>query len=1187
MFLKSLEIRGFKSFADKTELKFEKGVTAVVGPNGSGKSNISDAVRWVLGEQSIKVLRGGKMEDVIFAGTQFRKPVGLAQVALTLDNSDEQLATEYNEVTVARRIFRSGESEYLINNIKCRLKDITNLFVDTGIGKEGYSLIGQGKIEAILSGKPEERRALLEEAAGIVKFKNRKEEAEKKLSNTDDNLVRINDILSTYEERLEPLRIEREKALEFNELSKGLKTKEVSLIVHTIKIMDEDLKDFNKDLDERVKAINAKRQEIASDKEKLKELESRIENIEKNTLEEKERYYSLKDVISEDGKSIELFHERIKNCEEKIKRNNYEIEDILGKINKLIENKKLLEEELLAKLGEQKEKAEEILKLETLNKTGFDELRKIENELKTLREGELEFLKNNSDIKNEINILSRDISLRDEKEQTLNSSISSLENNIVINQATYTGLLNDIEMKKSNIREIEYRISDSRKNLAFLHGSLTKKENEVRELNRVLTKLEANKNMLENLEKHYEGYNRPVKSLMESIHNKNIINPDDTKVLGEIFKVEKTYETAIEIALGAAISNVITKNENIAKILISYLKKNNIGRATFLPLNIIKGRKINIDKKILESKGYIGIASDIISYSSEYDNIMNYVLGRTIICSDMDSALNIAKLGNYSYKIVTLEGEVVNPGGALTGGSIKGKNANVLGRKREIEELGKQIESKKVTYSSLIKETHDIKNKIKSVDEQILNDRDLIHEKNIELTKKESETKGLQNETDKLQKNLEVSKEELKKIAKEKETMIEKLSKKKNHIEALENKNSTNKNKSMELEKIIKMKSEEVSSSDSILTEMKISKAKLDEMIESKKNDFSRMEQDELDFIQKSEELKSENEYNQESIKQLNENIKEKNRSIEANNENINKLERNFKDDELLKEKLKAEFKEKDNVISVVLDEISRREMEVNKKEIVKAKKESDKEHIYKKLNEELELTYAEALDICEPVKNEEVLKHEITATKSKITKLGVVNLAAIEEYEEIKDKFEFMSSQAEDLEKAKIELISVIEEMTNEMKILFKENFKILNYNFNKTFNDLFHGGSAELILGEGDELTANIDINVEPPGKKLQNINLMSGGEKVLSAIALLFAILKMKPTPFCILDEIEAALDDANVFRYAEFLKRFSHNTQFIVITHRKGTMEASDIIYGVTMEEKGVSKVVSVDLTKNIE
>ena len=439
MFLKSLEIRGFKSFADKTELKFKKGVTAVVGPNGSGKSNISDAVRWVLGEQSIKVLRGGKMEDVIFAGTQFRKPVGLAQVSLTLDNSDEQLATDYNEVTVSRRIFRSGESEYLINNTKCRLKDVTNLFMDTGIGKEGYSLIGQGKIEAILSGKPEDRRALLEEAAGIVKFKNRKEEAEKKLSNTDDNLVRINDILSTYEERIEPLRVEREKAIEFKELSDNLKRKEVSLIVHTINIMDQELKSFNEELNKRIDEINKKRESIAKDREILSSLEGRIENIEKKTLEGKEQYYTLKDVINEDGKTIELYCERIRNYEEKIKRNSYEVEDISKRIEEILDNKSLLEEELAKRIKEQSDKKEMIEQLENDNKQKQMELEKMKSELKVLKEGELNFLKNNSDIRNDINILQRELELRSEKRQSFDSSISYLENNIVINMATYKG----------------------------------------------------------------------------------------------------------------------------------------------------------------------------------------------------------------------------------------------------------------------------------------------------------------------------------------------------------------------------------------------------------------------------------------------------------------------------------------------------------------------------------------------------------------------------------------------------------------------------------------------------------------------------------------------------------------------------------------------------------------------------
>lgn len=1185
MFLKSLEIRGFKSFADKTELKFKKGVTAVVGPNGSGKSNISDAVRWVLGEQSVKVLRGGKMEDVIFAGTQFRKPVGLAQVSLTLDNSDEKLSTEYNEVTVSRRIFRSGESEYLINNSKCRLKDITTLFMDTGIGKEGYSLIGQGKIEAILSGKPEERRALLEEAAGIVKFKNRKEEAEKKLENTDNNLIRINDIISTYEERIEPLRIEREKALKFNELSDNLKKKEVSLIVHTIKFMENDLKRFNEELIIKIKDIENSRKEIAKEKESLRELEASIEDVEKKNLEEKREYYDLKETVSEYIKNIELSKERIKSLEEKINRNNNEINDISIKTDYVNKNITIFKAELIDKIEEQKSKIKDIENLEKDNNINEVELKNIEKELKILKENEFEFFRNNSDIKNEITILNKDISLREEKKNVLSSSISSLENNIVINLATVKDLNDNIENEKNLTRSLESSIVENKKKIASLSGNLNKKENEVRDLNKNITKLSANKTMLESLEKHYEGYNRSVKSLMESIQNDKITKASDTKVLGEIFKVERKYETAIEIALGAAISNVITRDEEVAKSLIEYLKKNHLGRATFLPLNIIKGKKLTPDNKIISAKGYVGIGSEIISYDLEYRNIIDYALGRTIVCEDMDSALNIARIGNYNYKIVTLEGEVINPGGALTGGSIRNKNLNLLGRKREIEEIKDEITKKQKMYEVLLKELESIKSEIKNLDEEILNQRDEIHDKNIELTKKESEAKGLENETNKLKNELTLAKEELEKIINEKYLMTEKLRNKEKEIQVLENNNFSNNNKILDLEAEMKSKSIEVDEKYTELTELKISKATLDEVIEGKKNEILRMEKEVFDLNEKNIFLKKENEDSINNINDLKLEINLKYENIEIKNKDIENLEFNFKDEEILKEKLKEEFKEKDSIISQCLDEINIKEVELNKKEIIKAKKETEKEHIYIKLNEELGLTYAEALDICEPVIEEEKLKHEISSTKSKITALGTINLAAIEEYEEIKEKYEFMSAQAEDLESAKKELNSVIMEMTEKMKILFKENFKILNYNFNETFRDLFKGGSAELILCEGDELTANIDINVEPPGKRLQNINLMSGGEKVLSAIALLFAILKMKPTPFCILDEIEAALDDANVYRYAEFLTRFSENIQFIIITHRKGTMEVSDIIYGVTMEEKGVSKVVSVDLSEN--
>ena len=663
----------------------------------------------------------------------------------------------------------------------------------------------------------------------------------------------------------------------------------------------------------------------------------------------------------------------------------------------------MLEQELAKRFEEQADKKEIIEKLEQTNKIKQLELEKMKAELKVLQESELDLLRSNSDVKNEINILKRELELREEKRQSLDSSISYLENNIVINMATYKGLSRDIENKKKEIEDVRNSTAELKKRIATLKGNITKKENDVKELNRVLTKLDANKTMLENLEKHYEGYNRSVKSLMESIKDENIEGAEETKVLGEVFSVDKQYETAVEIALGAAISNVITSTEQVAKKLIIYLKKNNLGRATFLPINIIKGKKLNLDDSITKSEGYIGIGSDIISYDSIYENIMNYTLGRTIICRDMDCALKISKISQYRYKIVTLEGEVVNPGGALTGGSIKGRNTNLLGRKREIEEIAHKIDEKKKVYADIMKEGQKLSLELKEIDEEILNNTDLIHSKNIDLTRKQSEIEGLQNDTNKLKKTLENTRSDLERIKEDKQEISEKLNIKENEIRILEDENVTKKNQSVELEELIGVKTLEVSKDESKLTEMKIAKAALDEGIEVKKNDFSRIEKESYDLSGKRDNLVRESKENEKSIIELNFSIKERQKNIEENNTKINILELNFKDDEIEKEKLKEEFKQKDNVISAVMDEISREEMEVNKREVIKAKKESEEEHIYKKLNEELELTYAEALDICEPVENEEDLKSNISSIKSKITKLGIVNLAAIEEYEDIK----------------------------------------------------------------------------------------------------------------------------------------------------------------------------------------
>ena len=1185
MFLKSLEIRGFKSFADKTNLNFKKGVTAVVGPNGSGKSNISDSVRWVLGEQSVKTLRGGKMEDVIFAGTQFRKAVGLAQVSLTLDNSDNSLDTDYSEVTITRRIFRSGETEYLINNQKCRLKDIHSLFMDTGIGKEGYSLIGQGKIEAILSGKADDRRAILEEAAGIVKFKSRKEEAERKLSNTENNLTRIRDIISTYEERIEPLKEEREKALKYNVLSDDLRVREVSLLVNNIGVIDKDIKSINVEITNKSENIKEKREILNKLKEELVHLEEEIETIEKKNNAEKTEYYTKKEEVNKSLNDIEIYKERIKNFEEVIKKDNEEIlrlEEVLIKSRK---EKDLLLIELEEKIKEQINKENLIKEFESTNYKLINEIKKLEEDSEKIKEDEFEILRRTSEINNDIAIINKEIVNKEELSTSGENNLKAIEGNISINIATISSINEKINTIKKLKEEIEANIIDNRKKIGALSSQLTRKERFIREIAKKINILDGKLTTLRDLEKSYEGYQLSIKKLMERIEKGQIPYGKGASVLGEIFTVDKKYETAIEISLGGAISNVITEDENTAKLLIEYLKKNSLGRATFLPLNIIKGSRINVSNDIKNVKGYIGLASDLLNYDNKYKEIMDYSLGKTIIAENMEAALIISRLGNYKIRIVTLDGEVISPGGALTGGSIyKKNNSSILGRRREIQELEESINTNKSSYNSELLLLDKIRDEIREIDEDILNKSDDIHEKNIDITRFESEVRALENESLKLKNSLEVSKKE---ISLNNETLVklrDEIVKKEENLRLLQNTKEENKERIEIIQRELIEKKEVFDKIKEENIQVKIEKAKLDEVVYSRQSDLRRKEKEEKEKEERIFSLKKDNDEKSSNINYLRKLIEDKTMFISEVNKRLNELEDVFTFDEASRISLKDKLKIKDGESNLIIEEIRVLEIDLNRKEISFAKLESERENYYIKLNEELNLTLAEAMEIAVKIENISKVKEEIFKIKNQITELGTVNLAAIAEYEEVCEKYQFMSSQEEDLNMAKEELMTVINEMTIKMQELFRENFTILNKNFNETFKDLFKGGNAELILGEGDELTADIEINVQPPGKKLQNINLMSGGEKVLSAIALLFAILKMKPTPFCILDEIEAALDDANVYRYAEFLREFSENIQFIVITHRKGTMEASDVMYGITMEEKGVSKVVSVDLSK---
>lgn len=1185
MFLKSLEIRGFKSFADKTELNFKKGITAIVGPNGSGKSNVSDSVRWVLGEQSAKTLRGAKMEDVIFTGTEYRKPIGYAQVSLTLDNSLGELPLDYLDVKVTRKLFRSGESEYLINNSPCRLKDVVNLFMDTGIGKEGYSLIGQGKIDSILSGKPEDRRAILEEAAGIVKFKSRKVEAERKLKNTEENLVRINDIIFTYEERLGPLEEEKNKALRYLELSNELKHKEISSIMSELHSIDEVISKQKEKIQDLIVFNDKQKEKYKTEREKMFALKAELDSLENSHSEKQEEYFAKKEEINRSLGKVNLLNERIKNIDELVIKNKEELEENKKKLNSLMKEKNSIEKDFTSNKDKFAKELEEINKLEKEVNELNSKLISKEKEVKQIKDEELELLRKVSSSKNKKTMLESELNNLNEKLESSKNKQINYDNSLKINLATKVTLqkeLQNIEQEKQN-KEKELREKENQ----FREGLTSIKETQ-NKLNQVLSKgnkLEANKEMLNKLEKQYEGYNLSVKKIMASVDAGRVkINKNKCKVLGEVLETKAGYETAIEIALGGSISNIITEDEEVAKILINHLRENKLGRATFLPLSIIRGKKLELSKNVVESEGFLGIASDLVEFKDVYTNVINYVLGKTIICDNIDNAIKIAKILNYRHKIVTLSGEVVNAGGALTGGSLYQKNTGIMSRKNEVKTLEDELVRVKNEEYILTKQLEELNNLQEDLNRQKKEITDKIYEKNLQLADLNNKIKNVNDETFKIKNSIKSLELELKdtdsrkaKIEKEIELVSEKISQ-------VENEGVTNSQRIKELEKKCEELSKTLSKHKDRLTNMKINKAKLQEVIEGREKEAARInssieeiENKIVNITKYLEEIKSNKEESKKEITLCEKFIKDE-------EGNILTLEEHFRSFELKKGKLKENINLVENAIEVLSVEIAKKEEEVHKNDITYTKQENEKNILNKRLLEEFNTSFHEEKNRFKPIEDVNAHKSRITTLKARITGLGNVNVNAIEEFKEISEKHNFMATERDDLEKAKEELLNVIEEMTSKMRVVFRQNFNILNKLFDETFKELFKGGSAKLVLGEGDELTGNIDINVQPPGKKLQNINLMSGGEKVLSAIALLFSILKMKPTPFCILDEIEAALDDANVRRYAEFLGKFRDNTQFIVITHRKGTMEAADIMYGVTMEEKGISKIVSVDLDK---
>lgn len=1181
MYLKSIEIRGFKSFADRTLLDFNNGITAVVGPNGSGKSNISDAVRWVLGEQKVKSLRGGKMEDVIFAGTDFRKPLGFAEVTLLLDNSEKKLPVPYSEVSVTRKLFRSGESEYLINNTTCRLKDIHELFMDTGIGKEGYSLIGQGKIEAILSGKMDDRRALLEEAAGIVKYKSRKEESEKKMVNTEQNLLRVNDILNTYEERIGPLQKEKEKAEKFLVLSKEQREILISLILS-------DLEEFETEkasLDEKLMRVSRNYSEIETRRSEATtsrdQLELAMEEKKAAETELKEAFYQKRERSESISGEIKMLYQLIEDRRKTLAKNEKSIEISTKRLSEEEENQVQRSREIEKGQSEITEVKKYLDEKRARRSQLSESLKLSENAQKGLRDEDEDTDQKIRSIQDKAKASYSDRDTMKGKVENIVSMISSYKASSSMNEMAKKDTDREIEALREKIEKEEEMLLTRKNSAGKVLSELNELDARIKNMDYELRGQESQLKLLKNLEEHYEGYTRSVKSLMTHLKSSSLKLSSKVNLVGEVIKPNEGFELALEVALGSQVNNIITPTDNDAKELIGILRAKSYGRATFYPLNVIKGYKAK-DPALKRGK-LLGNLLDLVHFEKKYEGIAANLLGRVFVASTMDDALLAAKEMGYTMRIVTLEGDIINAGGSLTGGSLYKKSSGIFSRKKDLDDLTK---SYAVLRENRVQEVSKRAEIEKVLQEKTREERECsytINNYRMELAKLSERREGFQKDMTRLENIISDAEKDLSSRKMELESLEQMIFQMDDKIHELVSQKEKNRDYLKEIKDKRIREYQELDELTAFIMEESVKEGRLLEAHDARKKELARIADDISSLRQSLKELHEEKEATTLEVVQSEKKIETMKEETSALQNELSLMEKKLDEISMEEVKDKAAFKELQGFVRTLDEEFYVLDKELYKVKDAIEKLDKEKTSLLNKINDELNLTLAEAKEERIPIPDKDAFRKRLNELRRQITSLGNVNVAAIEEFREVSEHSAFLSTQRDDLEKAKLELRELIMDMTLRMRTLFTENFKVMNENFNDTFRRLFQGGNAKLILGEGDILEAPIEISVQPPGKKLQNITLMSGGEKVLSAIALTFAILRMKPTPFCILDEIEAALDDANVYRFAEFLMEFARDTQFILITHRKGTMEAANALYGVTMEEKGISKIVSMDLS----
>ena len=1128
----------------------------------------------------MKSLRGAKTQDIIFAGTQSRKSLGFAEASLVFDNIDGSLPIEYSEVTVTRKIYRSGETGYYINKASCRLKDILELFMDTGIGRDGYSIIGQGKIDEILSNKSEDRRHIFEEAAGIVKYRTRKEETERKLEQTKLNLLRINDILSEIESNLEPLQQQAEKAKKYLNLKEELKNIEVGLFLYNIEKLKKSLEEFTENEDIMNSTLNqeeGKLEKIKILKEELKdsidEITTKIEEMQNLGFESEKEIEKLNSNINvaetkilNNIENTKQYQEEIVELEEKIETLKQEIKQKQSKKDNLKQNKEQFENEL-------KEKEEELKKL-------TEKLSSKEIKIEKLKKQVEENIDKKYELQAEISTQTANIENAEKRQKQIQNEV---DNNILeldrtrMKREDIVKSFNEIESERNkilkSIEEIDNKREEISDKIKEYDSQIVNNTNEMR-------MKQSRYNFLIETEKEKEGYIKSVKLLLIDCEKIKELGKGMHGVLANIISVPSEYETAIEMCLGASLQNIVTDTEEEAQKLVEHLRKNNLGRASFLPITSVKGKKVeNIKGKKI---GVIGIAADLVKFDKKYEQIILNLLGRTVVVDNMKNAINIAKENNYSFRIITVEGDVINPSGAITGGSVAKKTVNILGRSREIETLEKELKKLKEKIQKSEKDKEKYVNSSEDIIEEIQALEKQLQETDITYATEKQRVISIDENIEQIQKRIEKLKQEKNRTA---ESQKETVASKEANEKQIENMNKQNEEDQKIIDEFSNANKDSQKYIDDLnfdITNLKISVSSFNES-EVSIQEITEMIQNEIETHSKNKENKK---LQIENAEKENETLKTE---IEDTKQAIEKIKSKVSNSGDAIGKLKKERIEKNEKLTKKEDEqteqfktIEELKAQITKLEVKKTKAEEDITEIINKMWEEYELTPNNAGNYQKP-ENVALTQRRVNVLRTDIKELGSVNVDSIEEYKNQKERYDFMCEQRLDLDETMAKLRNVIQDMTETMRKQFKEKFEVINKNFGEVFKELFGGGMAEVTLtDETNILECGIDITVQPPGKKLQNMTLLSGGEKAFTAIALLFAILKINPAPFCVLDEIEAALDDVNVYRYAEYLKKFAKDTQFLVITHRKGTMEAADTVYGVTMEEKGISKLLSMKL-----